>query len=118
MSPSRYRFLGVDINMSFIMYDIGTIESVSVMFELDLWGSFFFVVSHVPKKNSSSESQKKKPARRAEFRCFCALNMQICDCTGLYTCFDCHRWFNIRQWAGLREVVLVEMVKGLLTQSR
>lgn len=59
MSPSRYRFLGVDINMSFIMYDIGTIESVSVMFELDLWGSFFFVVSHGTEKNSSSESQKK-----------------------------------------------------------
>ena len=56
MSPSRYRFLGVDINMSFIMYDIGTVESVSVMFELDLWGSFFFVVSHGTEKNSSSES--------------------------------------------------------------
>lgn len=95
------------------MVDIGTVESVSVMFELDLLGSFYLVVPHETENNSSSESQKKKRGRRAEFRCFCALTMQICDCTGFYTFFDCHRCFTTRRWAGLREVVLVEMVKGL-----
>ena len=33
-SPSLYRFLEVDVNMCFIMVDIGTVESISVMFFL------------------------------------------------------------------------------------
>ena len=46
--------------MCFIMVDIGTVESVSVMFELDLLGSFYLVGPHERENNSSSESPKKK----------------------------------------------------------
>ena len=63
MSPSRYRFLGADVNMSLVMVDVGTVESASVMLELDLLGSFFFVVPHATENNSSKSQKKKKNVR-------------------------------------------------------
>ena len=88
MSPSRYRFLGADVNMSHVMVDIGTAESASVMLELDLLGSFFFVVPHTTENNCSKSQKKKKTCEASRIRCCYSLNMQIWDYASFYTCFD------------------------------